>query len=214
SATVSTFTIPVTVSRSQFTPAIFRALSVPVSVWNSYESEMCRLEVLAGVKGRLSPALMVPPRGEGGWERTAVVAVLRSEDGEVKASGEVRLQPPDGKIPFGMPLMDRVERGLGDRVGARRGGEGGTEARPYLCNLFTREGSRGKGLGRTVVRIMWFLATEAWGYDDCYLHVDKGNKVARRMYEEEGWREVDTKWMPGWEGRASGIGYYRRVKEE
>ncbi|GMI47616.1 hypothetical protein TrCOL_g8381 [Triparma columacea] len=177
---------------------------------------MGRLEVTSGLQSRLSTTVSLHPEGKEGedWDKTSVVACVYTGEGEVTASCEVRLQPTDGKIPFTSPLLDRIERNVGGAVGAvKGGGGGGSDVKPYICNLFTKPGYRSGGLGRTLVRLQWFLATEVWGYDECYLHVDKENDVARKLYEQEGWREVDTKWMPGWEGKASGIGYYGRVKE-
>eukprot|EP00520_Triparma_pacifica_P019545 CAMPEP_0118669600 /NCGR_PEP_ID=MMETSP0785-20121206/20993_1 /TAXON_ID=91992 /ORGANISM="Bolidomonas pacifica, Strain CCMP 1866" /LENGTH=147 /DNA_ID=CAMNT_0006564305 /DNA_START=451 /DNA_END=890 /DNA_ORIENTATION=- len=147
-------------------------------MWNAYDEWISRLEVHSGLRDRLSPSVTpksaVLPGGMLEYDRSSVVMGV-----------EIRFQPKDGKIPFSIPALDKIERAAGQYVGAVKTEDGGEEWRyssadvsPYLCNLFTAPDYRGVGLGRTLVRLAWYTATEVWGEKECYLHVDEGNVKA------------------------------------
>jgi len=206
---------------------IYEALNIPVNMWNSYEEQMGRIEVSSGLKSRLSSSI-VPVLREGdknSYDKTSLVMCAIDPSGNVGASVEIRLQPCDAKIPFSNPELDRLERAIGNKVGAVKrepevdmmlgptaGAAGEEEIRPYLCNLFTTKSYRSKGLGRTLTRLSSFISMDVWGYDELYLHCDYNNENAVKLYGGEGWRDVGRRWKPGWEGLASGIGYFVKKK--
>ena len=67
---------------------------------------------------------------------------------------------------------------------------------------------RGRQIGKALVRCVETIATESWGYDKLYLHVDLENTPALKLYEKEGFQDVGIRWNPFWSGKAAEIGYF------
>ncbi|KAL7526033.1 hypothetical protein ACHAWF_001604 [Thalassiosira exigua] len=125
-------------------------------------------------------------------------------DGELEAvaSVELRLQPPDAKIPFSQPWLDVLERCLMRLLPFARGKKSQNDVaskerdentpllRPYLCNLCVSPALRSLGIGRALRRIVESMSSERWGYDRIYLHVDPSNDAARRLCETEGCKDT------------------------
>ena len=134
-----------------------------------------------------------------------------SKDLEVAASVEVRLQPTDAKIPFSQPWLDDLERRLVRLfpfVNKGNNASSKSPLRPYLCNLCVGEPLRNLGVGRALCRVVEAIASQQWGYDHVYLHVDPSNDAARTLYEKEGYVDVGKRWSVMWAGGADEIGYY------
>ena len=200
-STVATFAKHVTVSSKGFNPALYKALSIPVGLWNSYEDAISRREVEMGLTARLCDSILPD---EEKYERSSLVAVALDSNGKVQAAVEVRLQPVDGKIPFSFPILDKLERSLAgsdatttkDRDSAYGPYEPPVTApsdqvQPYLCNLFTSEEYRKRGLARTLIRLAVHVTKNVWrGYSGLFLHVDQSNTAAVELYKQEGWTDV------------------------
>jgi ribosomal protein S18 acetylase RimI-like enzyme len=214
-----------------------RAMIAPAAgLWNGYSGLVAFAEVLHGLRSRTRarrslgardpgryldapPVRDVPDREEQmriASGSSVVLALARNHsargDGlEVLASVELQLQPCDAKIPFALPFLDELERRLASALGS--GPSAGPdphhhrELQPYLANLCVGERARGRGIGRALVRAAEHLSRR-WSYPRVYLHVDPGNRPARRLYRGEGYREAGLRWDPFWAGRAAGIGYY------
>jgi ribosomal protein S18 acetylase RimI-like enzyme len=205
-----------------------RMLMTPaIELVNGYSGIVAFAEVLAGLRSRLSFRLkskridMSTPNLDGLSRDdqismaacTSVVLALaknRSNDSndwhsDVIASVELRLQPCDAKIPFSLPWIDRIERGMASLIGL--GKNNGRDLQPYLSNLCVEDSHRGKGIGRALARCVENIA-ESWGYSRMYLHVDIDNKAATELYKSEGYRDVGMRWNPFWAGKAADIGYF------
>jgi len=123
------------------------------------------------------------------------------------ATVELRLQPPDAKIPFSTPWLDDIERRIARRLGMATDPIG-DQLQPYLSNLAVAESARGRGIGKALVRLVESVV-QNWGYDRLYLHVDDGNKSAVGLYKSCGFSEVrGVRWRPIWAGDAAKINYF------
>ena len=131
---------------------------------------------------------------------------------QVAASVEIRLQPTDAKIPFSQPWLDNLERKLVHLFPFVNKNKDSTKPplRPYLCNLCVSESLRNLGIGRALCRIVEAIASQHWGYDHLYLHVDPDNDGARILYEKEGYEDVGKRWSVLWAGGSDTIGYYMK----
>jgi ribosomal protein S18 acetylase RimI-like enzyme len=196
------------------------------NIVNGYSGLVAFAEVLAGLRSRLSLRLqkgvdISPPNLKGlsreeqirMAESTSVVLALSKKSpgkdnwhSDVIASIELRLQPCDAKIPFSLPWIDRIERGLASLIGL--GKNHGRDLQPYLSNLCVEESYRGLGIGRDLVRCVENIACTTWHYNRMYLHVDHDNAEALKLYKSEGYRDVGLRWKPFWAGKAAEIGYY------
>ncbi|GMI29671.1 hypothetical protein TeGR_g7171, partial [Tetraparma gracilis] len=208
SATVSTFGAPLSLSPdlSKLEAAL---LAAPANLWGAYSDSVARGEVGWGLAGRLAPPGAPPPAAgppAGDWDRTSLLICARGA-GSLAGSVELRLQPPDAKIPFSFPLLDSLERSLSSFAFPA---PPPPPPQPYLCNLFVLPARRGEGVARHLVRAALAVAEHAWGgFDAVYLHVDPKNKPAVGLYEGEGFGRVEeVEWRPGWEGGAGDIAYY------
>lgn len=85
--------------------------------------------------------------------------------------------------------------------------DGARDLQPYLSNLCVDERYRRKQLGKALVQCLEDIV-ESWGYSKLYLHVDIENKAALTLYQNEGYKDVGTRWNPFWAGRAAEIGYF------
>lgn len=154
----------------------------------------------------------------------------------IVASVELRLQPTDGKVPFTLPFLDRIERGMASFIGyeqdddnnaneqssattATKGNRGddsiGTSSsslnlQPYLSTLCVKESYRKKGLGRDLVKCLEIISSKKiWGYQKLFLHVDNENEPAYKLYQNEGYYDSNKRWTPGFwsESSATNIAY-------
>lgn len=160
-------------------------------------------------------------------EKSSVVLVLAREDSskqmsmmESIATVELRLQPTDGKIPFSQPWLDRYERKIAkffqmgtssivsSSSSSKKSFPPPKQLQPYLSNLCVSESVRGRQIGTALVRCVETMATEGWGYEKLYLHVDLENTPALKLYEKEGFQDVGIRWNPFWSGKAAEIGYF------
>jgi len=142
----------------------------------------------------------------------------QNEEMEVVASVELRLQPTDAKIPFSQPWLDKLERRLVKSFPFATTKEDDNDnimsihtnppLRPYLCNLAVTPTLRGLGIGKTLCRIVESIASQKWGYNHLYLHVDPNNIEAVTLYEKEGYVDVGKRWNVIWAGGAEDISYY------
>jgi ribosomal protein S18 acetylase RimI-like enzyme len=197
-----------------------------VDLLNGYSGLVAFAEVLAGIRSRIrlrtiqsekpninSPNLYGLSRDEQirmAAGTSIILAVSKrstNKDNEIVASIELRLQPCDAKIPFTLPLLDKIERVVAKTLGTNERQQE-RDLQPYLSNLCVNENYRGKGIGRALVRCVEDIASTTWGYSKMYLHVDIENKPALELYKSEGYVDVGRRWKHFWVGNAADIGYY------
>ena len=208
------------------------ALLTPgVALWNGYTGYAAYTEVLSGLRSRMkdkleevdlaSPLAAKDDVGDMSEEDSAQLAANSSlilalgrpkpegESGtiEVIATVELRLQPTDAKIPFSQPWVDSLERRAAKALGVDGPARDDT-LQPYLSNLCVAESTRGRRIGKALVRCLERIASDTWGYERMYLHVDLENAAAYNLYKSEGYQDVGFRWNVPWAGGASDIGYY------
>ena len=61
---------------------------------------------------------------------------------------------------------------------------------PLMSNLAVGKKFRRKGLAEDLVRAAEVIARKEWGYDECYLYVEKRNTPAVKLYRKLGYRTV------------------------
>jgi ribosomal protein S18 acetylase RimI-like enzyme len=146
---------------------------------------------------------------------------------DVIASVELRLQPCDGKIPFSIPYLDKLERQLASFwFGNGRSNEDNDNSQtrsdyqrnvaaakrrdlqPYLSNLCVDHRYRNRGIGRFLVQCIEAITFHKWNYSRIYLHVDLENEAALQLYRGQGYKDVGRRWNPFWAGKAATIGYF------
>ncbi|MEV1046512.1 GNAT family N-acetyltransferase [Streptomyces sp. NPDC049916] len=129
------------------------------------------------------------------WRQDAVRAYARNwvergvppEQARIKSEHDHAVHLPDGLATAGVRFAVLVA--AGEAVGhvwvARRetppGGAGG-----YVFDVEVREGHRGRGYGRSLMRLAEDL-TRSWGADRLGLHVFATNTPALRLYESLGY---------------------------
>jgi ribosomal protein S18 acetylase RimI-like enzyme len=225
---------------SAFEKAVVGSVVEPaISMYNSYANAVGYIEVLSGLRRRMSHMIEVSENDalsplvlpDGSMSRlitgkltnieeiaaqSSLILVLARDtnDGNVQAAAsiELRLQPTDAKIPFSQPWLDSVERKIVHLFPFvhRNNDYSKQPMRPYLCNLCVSENLRRLGIGRALCRLVEAIASQQWGYDHIYLHVDPSNDSARMLYEKEGYKDVGKRWNVMWAGGADGIGYYAK----
>ncbi len=62
-------------------------------------------------------------------------------------------------------------------------------AAPLMSNLAVGKNYRRRGLAEDIVRATEDVAYKRWGYDECYLYVEKENSAAVRLYKKLGYVE-------------------------
>jgi len=65
-----------------------------------------------------------------------------------------------------------------------------TFSAPLMSNLAISRKYRRKGLAEDLVRAAENIARREWGYDDCYLYVEKRNTPAIKLYQKLGYKSV------------------------
>ena len=149
--------------------------------------------------------------------KSKVMSKSRSDtnDIEVIASVELRLQPTDAKIPFSQPWFDKIERSIAQQFTSANDTNMNTDHKsnskilqPYLSNLCVDHKVRGRGIGKVLCRIIECTVRDSWEMDSIYLHVDLDNTPALNLYKSEGYTDVGARWNPFWAGSSSEIGYF------
>ena len=69
-------------------------------------------------------------------------------------------------------------------------GYDGTFAGPLMSNLAVSRRYRRRGLAESLVKAAERIARKEWGYDECYLYVEKRNTAAVRLYQKLGYRTL------------------------
>ena len=59
---------------------------------------------------------------------------------------------------------------------------------PLMSNLAVGRNFRRRGIAEDLVRATEEMARKDWGYDECYLYVEKGNVPAVKLYKKLGYR--------------------------
>lgn len=67
---------------------------------------------------------------------------------------------------------------------------GGRVQAPLMSNLAVGKKFRRKGVAEELVKQAEDLARREWGYDECYLYVEKRNAAAVKLYRKLGYRQV------------------------
>jgi ribosomal protein S18 acetylase RimI-like enzyme len=204
-------------------------LSPGVALWNGYTGYVAYTEVLSGLRTRMKDKLhkvdLSPPpvkdhvseeESEAVAARSSLILALARSKAESDDSGgtidviatvELRLQPTDAKIPFSQPWLDSIERKAAKALGIKTRTRD-EKLQPYLSNLCVAESARGRRIGKALVRCVEQIASDTWGYDKIYLHVDLENVAALNLYKSEGYEDVGLRWNVPWAGGASDIGYF------
>jgi len=86
-------------------------------------------------------------------------------------------------------------------------GNDSTTTGPIMSNLAISRDYRRKGLAEDLVKSAELIARKEWGYDDCYLYVEKRNVPAIKLYTKLGyktiWEDDDaTTLLPTEDGRS------------
>lgn len=69
-------------------------------------------------------------------------------------------------------------------------GYDGSITGPLMSNLAIGRQYRRKGLAEDLVRAAENVARKEWGYDDCFLYVEKRNTPAIKLYQKLGYRTI------------------------
>lgn len=178
----------------------FEAMVVKSGVdwFTAYTDKVGYEEIYTGLKQRIKGS-------------SIVLAMIGGESNDAIATVEIRMLPPDGKIPFSQPWLDDLERNAVQAVPfynyLMKENDAGAPLQPYLCNLCVDEKARSRGIGKALVHCVENIVTSGWGYDKLYLHVNPTNEPAMRLYCNEGFVDTGTRWDPIWAGGAVQIAY-------
>jgi GNAT superfamily N-acetyltransferase len=85
-------------------------------------------------------------------------------------------------------------------------GYDGTISAPLMSNLAISKQFRRRGLAEELVKSAESIARKEWGYDECYLYVEKRNVPAIKLYKKMGYKtlwedENATTLIPSADGR-------------
>jgi N-acetylglutamate synthase-like GNAT family acetyltransferase len=69
-------------------------------------------------------------------------------------------------------------------------GYDGTFTGPLMSNLAISRKYRRKGLAEELVKATENVARKEWGYDECYLYVEKRNTPAVKLYKKLGYKTI------------------------
>jgi GNAT superfamily N-acetyltransferase len=61
---------------------------------------------------------------------------------------------------------------------------------PLMSNLAVSPKYRRRGLAEALVAAVEERARDEWGYDECYLYVERSNQAAVRLYQKLGYRQI------------------------
>jgi GNAT superfamily N-acetyltransferase len=61
---------------------------------------------------------------------------------------------------------------------------------PLMSNLAVSRKYRRRGLAEALVAAVEELAQNEWGYDECYLYVERQNRAAIKLYQKLGYRQM------------------------
>ena len=80
---------------------------------------------------------------------------------------------------------------LGIEVDTIQRSDGANRVRaPLMSNVAVGRKFRRRGVGEELVKKAEEVARKQWGYDECYLYVEKRNTPAVRLYKKLGYRTV------------------------
>ena len=182
---------------STFEAAIVRTA---VDWFIAYTDKVGYEEIFTGMKQRIKNG-------------SIILAMVGDREGvkDVLGTVEVRMLPPNGKIPFSQPWLDDLEvnavRAIPSYNYLLHEDKDTANLQPYLCNLCVSEKSRGRGLGKALLRCVENVITSAWGCNQLYLHVNPKNEPAVSLYQNEGFVDTGKRWNPLWAGEAVNIAY-------
>lgn len=131
----------------------------------------------------------------------------RQQIAEFKKRYRSRAPKGGGKLPgkmSGWISDDKAElvlltAGKGEIVGVagievetikKMDGYDGNFRGPLMSNLAIGQNYRRKGLAEDLVRAAEKIARKEWGYDECYLYVEKRNAPAVKLYQKMGYRTI------------------------
>ena len=85
-------------------------------------------------------------------------------------------------------------------------GYDGTISAPLMSNLAISKQYRRRGLAEELVKATESIARKEWGYNECYLYVEKRNVPAIKLYKKMGYNplwedESATTLLPSVDGR-------------
>ena len=85
-------------------------------------------------------------------------------------------------------------------------GYDGTISAPLMSNLAISKRYRRRGLAEELVKATESIARKEWGYNECYLYVEKRNVPAIKLYKKMGYNplwedESATTLLPSVDGR-------------
>ena len=85
-------------------------------------------------------------------------------------------------------------------------GYDGTISAPLMSNLAISKQYRRRGLAEELVKATESIARKEWGYNECYLYVEKRNIPAIKLYKKMGYKplwedESATTLLPSVDGR-------------
>jgi GNAT superfamily N-acetyltransferase len=104
----------------------------------------------------------------GGRRRTSELVLYRNSLDEVIACAGVEVDViPDGGLDG--PMIAQA---------------------PLMSNLAVSRNYRRRGLAEALVAAVEELAQNEWGYDECYLYVERQNRAAIKLYEKLGYRQM------------------------
>lgn len=69
-------------------------------------------------------------------------------------------------------------------------GYDGSIAGPLMSNLAISRNYRRRGLAEDLVKAAETIARKEWGYNECYLYVEKRNVPAIKLYAKLGYRTI------------------------
>lgn len=233
---VNAFGSDVITLSGQLSPFEKALLKPGIGLINALDNSIAWVEVLSGLRARMRyrievaqnkheydpEILLSPPPLVNAKDAEAQVIAAKSslilvlarpsldptKKVDIVATVDVRLQPTDAKIPFSLPWVDSIERGIA-RFITFEAKLNDLNLQPYISNLCVEESSRGRKLGCALVRCVERIVKDSWGYDLIYLHVDLDNLPAVKLYQSEGYEDVGFRWTPFWASNsATQIGYW------
>ena len=118
---------------------------------------------------------------------------LSAEDAANVANNSFRELLPDGLQTRDHHLFSIVENASQENVGAMWFARRQTESKiyAYIYDFFLHENARGKGWGKLAMRLLEDEVRKV-GLNSIQLHVFGHNKIARSLYEAQGFRTTNV----------------------